>query len=174
VSLGSPSKNWGLIMRHSLASVGLYAAATRLFAMIVVLGPGVLGASSSSAQTFSEFLIPTANSMTIGITMGPDGALWFTEDRGNKIGRITTAGSITEFPIPTAGSSSALITPGLDGALWFTEEVGKIGRITTAGVITEFPIPTSGSQPEGITSAPDGALWFTESLTSKMVPSGTW
>jgi streptogramin lyase len=43
-----------------------------------------------------EFPIPTPNSQPLGITPGPDGALWFTENEGNKIGRITTAGAITE------------------------------------------------------------------------------
>ena len=29
-----------------------------------------------------------------------DGALWFCENAGNKVGRITTSGEITEFPVP--------------------------------------------------------------------------
>ena len=61
---------------------------------------------------------------------GPDGNLWFTEDAGNNIGRITPAGEITEFPLPTPGSGPAGITVGPDGNLWFTEQIGnKIGRI---------------------------------------------
>jgi hypothetical protein len=105
----------------------------------------------------------TAGSDPYGITAGPDGALWFTEQQSNNIGRITTSGVITEFAILTANSESYFITAGPDGALWFTEQQGNnIGRITTAGVITEFPIPTASSLPFGITTGPDGALWFTE------------
>ena len=52
-----------------------------------------------------------------GITLGPDDALWFTEIRGNAIGRITTAGVITEYPLPFPGSSPYAITTGPDGAL---------------------------------------------------------
>ena len=84
-----------------------------------------------------------------GITAGPDGALWFTELDGNKIGRITTAGTITEFTIPTGGSNPIGITAGPDGALWFTEGNGnKIGRITTTATpgdpqITEFALTAS-------------------------------
>jgi len=52
-----------------------------------------------------------------GITAGPDGALWFTKDRG--IGRITTAGVITEYP--TVNTAPTQITAGPDGELWFTE-----------------------------------------------------
>ena len=65
--------------------------------------------------------VPTAGSYPGGITAGPDGALWFTEFSGNKIGRITTAGAITEHAVPTAGSDPEDITTGPDGALWFTE-----------------------------------------------------
>jgi virginiamycin B lyase len=78
---------------------------------------------------FGEFSVPTAASEPEYITVGPDGALWFTENSSGKIGRITTAGIITdEFP---GASSPKGIVAGPDGALWFTEEVGNIGRITT-------------------------------------------
>jgi virginiamycin B lyase len=125
----------------------------------------------TTAGAITEFPIPTPSSGPQGITLGPDGALWFTEaaSNANKIGRITTAGAITEFPIPTPGSGPPGITSGPDGALWFTELIGnKIGRITTAGVITEFPIPTPQSNSTAITAGPDGALWFTESQTNKI------
>src|SRR5262245_50804157 len=58
------------------------------------------------------------------ITVGPDGALWFSEsdveksDNVNKIGRITTAGTFTEFTPPTAGIKPQGITVGSDGAIW--------------------------------------------------------
>ncbi len=39
-----------------------------------------------------EFPLPTANSAPGAITAGPDGALWFTEGAGNRIGRITPGG----------------------------------------------------------------------------------
>jgi streptogramin lyase len=99
----------------------------------------------------------------IGITAGPDGALWFTEQATNKIGRITTAGAITETVIPTAGSKPFSIATGPDGNLWFTESnTGKIGRITIGGAITEFPTSSATSGPAGIAAGSDGALWFTE------------
>jgi hypothetical protein len=48
----------------------------------------------------AQYPIPTAGSGPNGIVAGPDGALWFTEYSGNKIGRITTGGSITEYRSP--------------------------------------------------------------------------
>jgi virginiamycin B lyase len=118
-----------------------------------------------------EFSIPTAGSGPVGITSGPDGALWFTENATNQIGRITSAGVMTnEFAIPTSGSDPDGIVAGPDGALWFTEFFGnKIGRITTAGVITnEFLIPTASANAAGITVGPDNNLWFVEEQGNKV------
>jgi hypothetical protein len=99
----------------------------------------------------------------VGITAGPDGNLWVTEFSGQRIGKITPAGTITEYPIPTVASYPWGITAGPDGNLWFTESNGNnIGKITPGGTITEYPIPTGGSYPVYITAGPDGNLWFIE------------
>ena len=115
-----------------------------------------------SSWEITEFAIPSGYNAS-RITKGPDGNLWFTENFGNKIGRITPSGTITEFPIPTPGSYPFGITTGADGNIWFAEELGnKIGRITPSGAISEFPIVGPGTGPVDITSGPDGNLWFTE------------
>jgi virginiamycin B lyase len=125
---------------------------------------------------FSEFSIPTASSQPVGLVAGTDGALWFAEQAGNKIGRITTNGALSEATVPTSSSNPIDVAPGPDGAMWFTECTGnKIGRITTTGTITETPVLTASSKPYGITQGPDHALWFTE-LTGnnigRIVPPG--
>src|SRR5438270_7258815 len=63
-----------------------------------------------------------------GITTGPDGDLWFTEDLLSEIGRITPSGTITNFPIPSDFTGNLGITTGPDGNLWFTSySESKIG-----------------------------------------------
>jgi len=141
--------------------------------MIAAVVVGLCGLNiscgTSPAWGITEYAIPTAQSSPEGITIGPDGAIWFTEGHVNKIGRISPTGRITEYVIPMAASSPAGITSGPDGALWFTEYgANKIGRVTTRGEFTEFSIPTAGSSPAGITSGPDGALWFTETYGNKI------
>jgi virginiamycin B lyase len=124
-----------------------------------------IGTANATTGIITHFPIKTAGGAPDGITVGPDGNLWFTEFTANKIGRITPAGVVTEFPVtPTVDSAPVGITRGPDGNLWFTEFNGNnIGRITPAGVVTEFPVtPTVDSGPVGITTGPDGALWFTE------------
>ena len=84
----------------------------------------------AKAGTITEFPLPTTSSAPFGITLGPDGKVWFTESQGNKIGRITTSGAITEFPVPTAGSLPFGITTGRGQKVWFTESQGNnIGQI---------------------------------------------
>jgi streptogramin lyase len=96
-----------------------------------------------------------------GVTAGPDGNVWFTEQAGDAIGRITPGGTITVFPIPTANSQPVQIVTGSDGNLWFAEQGSlKIGRITPAGVITEFPLSSPDNEPRAIAAGPDGNIWF--------------
>jgi virginiamycin B lyase len=77
------------------------------------------------------------------ITVGPDRALWFTENglsegfdsvAGNKIGRITTDGTIHQLTVPTPSSHPSAIAPGPNGTLWFAEQAGgKLGHLSATG-----------------------------------------
>jgi streptogramin lyase len=88
-----------------------------------------------------------------GIAFGSDGALWFTETTSDRIGRMTTSGSISSFAIPTRGSEPGTIVAGPDGAMWFTERVGdNIGRIEVGGNFV--PTPFSPSKLTTVTSKP--------------------
>lgn len=96
------------------------------------------------------------------IVLGPQKALWFTEEFTSKIGRIATDGSITEFPVSN-GQEPEGITVGPDGNLWFTEPgANEIGRMTPHGVMALFQITGSNPSPRGITTGPDGNLWSVE------------
>src|SRR5258706_6094950 len=75
----------------------------------------------AKAGKVTEFGIPTNNSQPAGITLGPDGNLWFIEINANQIGKVTPKGFFTEYPIPTANATPQWITLGPDGNLWFTE-----------------------------------------------------
>ena len=125
--------------------------------------------SGDICGVFTEFAIPTTGSQPRGIAKGPDGAMWFTEDYGDKIGRVTTTGQVTEHGGLTAGSGPTGIAAGPDGNLWFTESsAGKIGKITTAGSLTELQLANGAAGPSGIAAGPDSALWFTEIGASKI------
>ncbi|HEX2835285.1 MAG TPA: BACON domain-containing carbohydrate-binding protein [Thermoanaerobaculia bacterium] len=105
--------------------------------------------------------LPHANSRPRMIVLGPE-AMWFTEELGDRIGRIDENGTITEFNVTSVGGKPTGITHGPDGNIWFTlAAADKIGRITPAGVVTEFPLPGLGRTPQSIVFGPDGNAWFT-------------
>src|SRR5215470_14909760 len=141
-------------VRKSLSSL-LAAAALAVSVTAQVAGADVVITEFSAGIT--------AGAGLGGITAGPDGNLWFTEQGIDRIGRITPAGVVTEFGAGiTAGAGLGGITAGPDGNLWFTENGGnRIGRITPLGVVTEFSAGISG-QLGDITTGPDGNLWFTK------------
>jgi virginiamycin B lyase len=95
----------------------------------------------------------------MGITAGPDGAMWFSDQGNSEVGRITMQGAITEYPLALAGPNG--IASGPDGALWFAATAGFIGRVTTGGKFTTYG-DEKNRYPQQITTGPDGALWFTE------------
>jgi virginiamycin B lyase len=145
----------------------------------------VLAATPSAAFGIDEFNVPTASSQPSGITVGPDGAIWFTQENSpplmkHKIGRLDpatavpgTSNGFTEYLIPTDFAVPSKIVNGPDGALWFTEfATNKIGRLDpalaspgTSNGVTEYPqngALAPGSNPDGMTVGPDRAIWFTE------------
>jgi virginiamycin B lyase len=132
---------------------------------LAIAGLLLTASAASAAPTGSirQYPTPSANSEPVAIAPGPEGSMWFTEQREGKIGRITLAGApINEWTIPTPESEPTAIALGPDGNLWFTEEKGdKIGRITPGGVISEFPLPPN-RRPNAITAGPGGLIWFTE------------
>lgn len=140
-----------------------------------------IGRMSPQGVTVAEYPIPASGSPVgtcfdlggsppcpRGITMGPDGNIWFTEFNGNKISRLRTSdGKIDQFPIPTPNSRPVGIMGGPGRAIWFTEAIGnKISRLSLDGQFTEWSLPSleggfNGSRrPVGITKGPDGKVWF--------------
>lgn len=124
-----------------------------------------IGRLDPATGQITMYPVPTPDSWPLGITAGPDGALWITERSADKVARMTTDGTFTEWNL-TSGANPQRIVAGPDGAIWFTElRGGQIGRISTSGTLTETPI---AGGPVGITVGPGGnlyvALWTSHQL----------
>jgi virginiamycin B lyase len=130
------------------------------------------------APLITEFTIPTANAAPVDLTLGPDGALWFPENYGRKIGRMTTSGAFTEFPIPGAGRPWS-IASGSDGNLYVAEET-SFDQLTPAGVFTQHAIVASQFSPArylpALISGADHNLWAADGsrdAIARFTPDGT-
>lgn len=122
---------------------------------------------AAAAASITEYPLTTSDANAANMTLGPDGAMWFSELGAGKIGRVAADGTVTEYSLADPNSQPRGITTGPDGALWFAQ-VSTIGRITTSGVITEYPLPSGPVSAQDIVAGPDGALWFTEWSTYKL------
>lgn len=120
-----------------------------------------VAATVCPAQPIRELDTPNPRSQPQRIIAASDGALWFTESLGRKIGRVTTDGQFQEFAIPSGGNCFD-ITEGPDRAIWCTEFYGsRLGRVSLDGKVTEYPLP-GNPYPTNVTAGPDGAVWFTD------------
>src|ERR671929_189623 len=103
-----------------------------------------------------DYPIPTADASEpyqgfLGV--GPDGALWFTENRTVSLGRLTTDGQATEMPfdlvvrshLPNRAAIAILgLVAGPDGAAWFTSPLSNsIWRLAMDGETAEYVLPTA-------------------------------
>jgi streptogramin lyase len=150
-------------------------AAFVLLAAFLGSGTALATASGPSISEFETGLTPGVQLW--GITSGPDGNTWFTEENNNAVGRVTPGAVITEFSagFPT-GSPRGIVT-GPDGNLWVAQAGGDggIARVTKAGDVTEFPVPTAGD-PNDIAVGADGNLWYvdpTANVIGRITPTGS-
>src|SRR2546425_1256393 len=140
---------------------------TILATAALALAAGSAGAAPLGAITeFRSGL--NAGSFPLGIAMGPDGNVWFTDNGTTKaIGMINpTTHAISEFSSGlNAGSSpNQGMVAGPDGNVWFTDRgtTKAIGMINpTTHAISEFssglnPGRSPGAAPVG---GPGGNRW---------------
>ncbi len=116
----------------------------------------------------TEYTIPTTVNPH-GLTIGPDGNVWFAEYGGTSVGQMALDGGLGGFPV---GASSWQIVTGPDGNLWFPENgASMIGRITPTGTVSAWPV-TGNSNINGVAFGPHvnggNTVWFTEQASNKI------
>ena len=110
-----------------------------------------------------EYTILTPDSRPTGLDLDPQGNLWFNENLGGKLGRLSEHGVITETVIPTPRSRPTGLVIDHAGVVWFAEmSANKIGARKKNGVITEYAIPTPQAKPTGLAVDSEGRIWFSE------------
>ena len=144
-----------------IARGGYRSGAALLLALGACATTPPLAPLTTDAEPHCQPLPDRASSPTT-IALAPDGAVWFTESTGNRIGRMNPDGTgLKEFALANPGSAPRIIALGSDGNMWFSEHTGnRIGRIRATGEYTGFPIATPNSQPRAIALGSDGNIWF--------------
>jgi virginiamycin B lyase len=122
-------------------------------------------AASDARVVIKEWKVPTPNSRPHDPAVAPDGALWFTEQVGNKLGRLDPAtGKIREFSLKTPDSGPHGLVADRAGNIWFAAIFkGYIGKLNpTTGDVAEYRMPDKRARdPHTPVLDQQGNVWFT-------------
>ncbi len=128
--------------------------------------PALPGEVTELKVTIREWTVPTKGAHPHDPAVGPDGALWFTEQMTNKLGRLDPkTGEFKEYPLAEGKNSGphGLVADG-QGNIWFTANFGGyIGKLDPrTGKITEYKMPNEkADDPHTAVFDAHGMLWFT-------------
>ena len=147
----------------------IVASMRRAIACCVLLGVGTSAAwvqpFSSSPATIREFQVPTPDALPHDPAVAPDGALWTTEQKANKLGRLDVAtGQFREFPLTTPDSGPHGLVVDSAGTVWFTASYqGYVGQLDPrTGKVREYRWEDRRARdPHTPVFDRAGILWFT-------------
>jgi virginiamycin B lyase len=126
----------------------------------------VIGRLDIETGRIAEYGVPTQDAHPYGIVSAGDGALWFCELSGRKLGRVDPrSGAISEYAPAESGVEPRRLV-AVSGAIYFTDSGGgRLGRITLADKKFKMWDSPSGnhSEPYGIGADSTGKIWYEES-----------
>jgi virginiamycin B lyase len=123
--------------------------------------------------------VPTIGSRPHDPLATKDGALWWSGQLSNKLGRIDPkTGTMREYTLKSPHSGPHGLTEDKDGNIWFTGNVGSfIGKLDPkTGITTEYAMPDpKAKDPHTLIFDHDGILWFTvqqANMLGRLDPKG--
>jgi virginiamycin B lyase len=115
--------------------------------------------------TIKEWEVPSLGSRPHDPLSTPDGAIWWTGQWSNVLGRLDPeSGAMKEFALKTPKSGPHGLTADKEGNIWYTgnsaAHVGKLNPRT--GEVTEYKMPDPAARdPHTPIFDQKGMLWFT-------------
>jgi virginiamycin B lyase len=95
-----------------------------------------------------------------GVAVAPDGVVWATLQRGDKLLRIEPGGTVQTIDLPRRGSVPTDIALGPDGSVWFLQfRANRVARLQE-GRFSDFEVAAQNAGLSGLAVATDGAVWF--------------
>jgi virginiamycin B lyase len=129
-----------------------------------------LAATGTLSVEIKEYDVPTPNARPHDPAVAPDGSLWVTEQRVNKLGRLDPkTGQFCEYPLKTADSAPHGLVADRAGNIWFTAIAkGYIGKLDPeTGDVTEYRARGDREvDPHTPVLDQNGMLWFTAQESS--------
>jgi virginiamycin B lyase len=124
--------------------------------------PVVIAGSAKAA--FKEWVVPTPGSRPHDPLATADGAIWYTGQFANALGRLDPkSGKIEEFHLPPKSGPHGL-TADKDGNIWYTANFGaNVGKFNpkTGELVRYFMPDAAARDPHTPIFDKKGVLWFT-------------
>jgi virginiamycin B lyase len=115
--------------------------------------------------TIKMWNVPTLGSRPHDPTATKDGAIWWTGQLANKLGRVDPkTGAIREYTLQTPHTGPHGLIEDKDGNIWFTgNHASLIGKLDPkTGLVTEYKMPDpKAKDTHTLIFDRDGILWFT-------------
>jgi hypothetical protein len=148
---------------------------------VALLMLGLSPVAHGATATIYENPVGGTNRGPFGITVGPDGNIWFANSTGTSIGVMNSTGTVLNTystGLTAGGLPTAITYASNDGNFWVTvQNTNKIAKVTPTGTITEYPTGGTNCRPVGIIEASDNQIWFTcftdETINSLDPATGT-
>lgn len=127
--------------------------------------PAAVVIPGSASVSIKEWVVPSLGSRPHDPLWTADGALWWTGQWANVLGRLDPkTGAMKEYPLKTPQSGPHGLTADKAGNIWYTgnakAHVGKLDPKT--GAVTEYPMPDPAARdPHTPIFDLKGNLWFT-------------
>ena len=133
----------------------------------------------NSTNKFEMYMIPTRSSYPVQVGIDPEGAVWFSEIFGKKLGVIEpnkarngTSDGITEYELKQIDfETMGPMTIGKNGTIWLTAvSFPEGGNIVKFDPITKnftvFDLPKGTGVPVGIAEDAYGRVWVNDHATN--------
>jgi virginiamycin B lyase len=107
------------------------------------------------------FDLPRAAAVPTDVAIAPDGAVWFVQFRGNRIGRLED-GEFAEFEVAEENAGLSGLAVAADGAVWFGMlRAGSLGRLRD-GELEVYRLPRERARPYSLTIDQGGNVWYAD------------
>jgi sugar lactone lactonase YvrE len=118
----------------------------------------------------SKFFPPTQGKPQ-RLQVDAEGIVWFSERRGNKIGRLDPkTEAFKEFPLPGPEASPYAIGIDRNHMIWYSaHEQDTLNRLDPrTGEVTEYPYPHSEISMREFFLDREGRMWYASSVNNKI------
>ena len=127
--------------------------------------PAAASISGPVQASIKLWNVPTLGSRPHDPLASKDGAIWWTGQLSNKLGRLDPkTGAIREYTLKSPHTGPHGLTEDRDGNIWFTgNHTSLIGKLDPkTGLVTEYKLPDpKAKDPHTLLFDHDGILWFT-------------